>query len=82
MRPLNVQESPNLSVVDQANNPLGSVGYSYYANGQILERDLAGGSMTRSRTITYDSARRLESVTETGPGALDETFSFSPSGRL
>jgi RHS repeat-associated protein len=72
----------SLRVVDQANNELGSLGYSYYANGQIMERDLSGGGVTRTRTITYDSARRIESVTETGPGALDEEFGFSPSGRL
>jgi RHS repeat-associated protein len=72
----------SLDIADQANTALGSVGYSYYPNGQILERDLTGGGNTRTRSMEYDDARRLHTVTETGPGALDETFGFSPSGRL
>jgi len=72
----------SMQVLDSADNELGSLGYSYYANGQLLERDLTTASVARSRTMTYDIARRLESVTETGPDALDEVFSFSPSGRL
>ncbi|MEO6599075.1 MAG: RHS repeat-associated core domain-containing protein, partial [Polyangiaceae bacterium] len=72
----------SVRVLDQSNSELGSLGYGYYANGQIMERDLARGDVARTRTVIYDSARRLESVTETGPGALDEVFGFSPSGRL
>jgi hypothetical protein len=45
-------------------------------------RTLEQGGATRSRTVTYDTARRLESVSEVGPGALSETFAFTPAGRL
>lgn len=61
---------------------LSHLSYDYYANGQVEERTLEHGATTRSRTVVYDTARRLHSVTESGPGAVSETFGFSPGGRL
>jgi RHS repeat-associated protein len=72
----------SLSVVDQADHELSGLGYTYYGNGQIKTRSLAAAGVTRSRTITYDDAHRVHTISESGAAALNEVFSFSPSGRL
>jgi RHS repeat-associated protein len=71
-----------LQVVGPNDDELSNLSYSYYDNAQIFERTLAFGASTRARTLTYDGARRLATVSESGPGATDETFGFTPGGRL
>lgn len=72
----------SMRVLDSANAELSALGYDYYDNGQIYHRNLTSGNVTRSREVTYDGAGRVESVSESGADAQDETFEFSPSGRL
>jgi RHS repeat-associated protein len=71
----------DIRVLDDTSE-LSHLSYDYYANGQVHERTLVHGAVTRSRTLTYDSARRLDTVSESGPDAVDEAFGFSPAGRL
>ena len=69
-------------VLDAAGSELSSLDYDYYDNGQVERRQLSFGDVSRDRRITYDWAGRIKSVNESGDNALDETFAFSPSGRL
>jgi RHS repeat-associated protein len=70
------------SVLDEGDHELSSLDYSYFDNGQLHERTLSAGGLARARTIAYDNARRIHTVTESGSNAVNETFNFSPSGRL
>jgi RHS repeat-associated protein len=72
----------NTRTLNASDTELNQLSYGYYDNGQLLERKLKFDGDTRTRTYTYDAARRLSGVLESGVETSTETFGFTPSGKL
>lgn len=72
----------SVSTLSSAGSELARQSFAHDVSGLLLQRNLTHGNETVARTFSYDSARRIETVIESGARQSAETFDFTPSGRL